>query len=144
MTFPFTEENNVSRRRLKAILDRLTGEDFTRSTSSGWTVIALLAHMAFWDQRMLVLLRRWKERGVDVSPVDAAMINDASLPLWKAVDPQAAAELCLSSARAIDAELESLSPELVAQIEASSNHFRFNRGLHRAEHLNAIEAILKT
>ncbi len=129
--------------RLKAILDRLTGEDFTRSTSSGWTVIALLAHMAFWDQRILVLLRRWKEKGIDESPVDSDAINDALKPILLALQPSAAVELCLSSAEAADAELEAMTPRLFEQIKASGTHFRFNRALHRNDHLDEIEQLLR-
>lgn len=142
MTFPLTEENSASRRRLKAIVDRLTDEDFTRSTLGGWTVTALLAHLAFWDQRIVVLLRRWKEKGVDQSPVDSDAMNDALKPIFLALEPRVAVELCLSSAEAADAELESITPELYAQIEASGTHFRFNRALHRNDHLNEIEKLI--
>jgi len=142
MTYPFIEENNASRRRLKAIIDRLSAEDFTRTTAGGWTVASLLAHLAFWDQRIVVLLRRWKASGVDESPVDSDMINDSLKPLLITLQPRAAVELCLLSAEAADAEVEALAPELYEQIQASPNHFRFNRSLHRNNHLNEIEQLL--
>ena len=75
MTFPFLEENSASRRRLQTLVGRLSDEDLTRSTPDGWTVAALLAHLAWWDQRVLVRLRRWKEQGVDLSPVDLNQIE---------------------------------------------------------------------
>jgi hypothetical protein len=130
MAFPFTEENLASRLRLKAIVERLTDEDFTRTTLSGWTVAALL--------------RRWKESGVDESPVDADAMNDALKPLCLALHPQKAVEICLASAEAADSELESISPELYEQIRASTNHFRFNRSLHRTDHLDEIERLLRS
>lgn len=142
MTFPFIEENTTSRRRLKAIIARLADEDFTRTTSSGWTVAALLAHMAFWDQRIVVLLRRWKENGVDTSPVDSDAINDALKPIFLSLDPRATVELCLASAETADTELENMSPELYEQIRLSPTVFRFNRGLHRNEHLDEIKKVL--
>lgn len=142
MRYSFIEENNASRRRLKAIVERLTDQDFARTTSSGWTVASLLAHLAFWDQRIVVLLRRWKASGVDESPVDSDMINDSLKPLLLAMPPLAAVGLCLSSAEAADAELEALAPELYKQIQASPNHFRFNRSLHRDDHLNEIDQLL--
>ena len=140
MAFPFADENTASRRRLQSLVRRLSDEDLARSTSDGWTVAALLAHLAFWDQRVLALLRRWKAKGVDESPVDPDAINDALKPLCLALDPRVAAELCLSSAEAVDAELEAITAELVAQIQASPTHFRFNRALHRNDHLNEIES----
>jgi len=121
---------------------RLSGEDLTRTTSSGWTVAALPVHLAFWDQRVLVLLRRWKEKGVGESPVDSEAMNDALKPIFLAVDPRAAMALCLAAAEAADAELETISADLVAAIEASPTHFRFNRSPHRNDHLNEIEALL--
>jgi hypothetical protein len=144
MAFPFVEENNTSRRRLDSLINRLAAEDFARSTSAGWTVSALLAHLAYWDQRMIALLRRWKEHGVDESPVDADAINDALQPLCLALDARAAVDLCLSSARTADAALEAISPSLYEAIQASPNHYRFNRGLHRNGHLDEIERLLQS
>jgi hypothetical protein len=60
------------------------------------------------------------------------------------MEPRAAVELCLSSAEAADAELAALTPELYAQIQASPTHFRFNRSLHRNDHLNEIEQLLRS
>jgi hypothetical protein len=141
--FPFLEENRISRQQLETFVRRLSDEDLGRSNPYGWTVAALLAHLAFWDQRVLVLLRRWKAEGVDESPVDPDMINDALRPLCLALDPHTAVELCLSSAATVDAELETITAELVEAIEASPNHFRFNRALHRNDHLNEIENLLR-
>lgn len=143
MTMLFVQENTTSRRRLETLVRRLSAEDLARSTPSGWTVAALLAHLAYWDQRVLVLLRRWKEHGVDLSPVDSDAVNDAIKPLCLALDAQAAIQLCLSSAQAVDAELEAISDGLVEEIKASSNHFRFDRSLHRSDHLDEIERLLQ-
>lgn len=143
MTFPFTQENKASRQRLEVFVRDLSDQDLARTNAHGWTVAALLAHIAFWDQRVLVLLHRWKENGVDESPVDPDMINDAIRPLLLALDPHTAVQLCLDSAEAVDAELELITAELMAEIEASPNHFRFNRALHRDDHLQEIERLLR-
>jgi hypothetical protein len=142
MAFDFVRENTVSRKRLETLVRGLTDADLACTTSFGWTVSALLAHLAYWDQRVVALLRRWKERGVDDSPVDADAVNEALKPLCFAMDPHTAVELCLASAREADAELETLSPSLVDAIQASPTHFRFNRGLHRNDHLDQIEQAL--
>jgi hypothetical protein len=52
------------------------------------------------------------------------------------------AELCLAVVTEIDAVLEAMSPELMAAIEASGNHFRFNRALHRDAHLDYLVRVL--
>jgi hypothetical protein len=142
MALPFVKENDVSRHRLESLVTKLSEADLARTTDYGWTVSALLAHLAFWDRRVLALARRWKAKGIDESPIDSDAMNDAVKPLCHSIPPRAAIELCLSSAREADAELESLSADLVRKIEESPNHFRFNRGLHRADHLKDIEQVL--
>src|SRR6266545_4255439 len=146
MTFPYAQENDASR-RLETLARRLTDTDLALSTHYGWTISALLAHLAFWDQRVLVILRRWKENGFDPSPIDTRAVNDPLKVICHALEPRTAIELCLSSAEAVDTELETLSPELVKQMEehagATDTQFRMNRSLHREGHLNDIEALLK-
>jgi hypothetical protein len=147
MTFPYSEQNAQSRRRLETLVRGLSDEDLARSTDYGWTVAALLAHLAFWDQRVLVILRRWKAGGFDPSPIDSAAVNDSLRVICHALEPRLAIELCLSSAEAVDAELETLTPGLVNQMEehaaATETQFRMNRSLHRNGPLNDIEALLK-
>ena len=143
MAFPFAEVNAASRRRLEALLRSLAPVDLARSTPDGWTVAGLLAHMAFHDRRHLVLLQRWQAGGVDASPLDPHAINDAMQPLLQALPPQVAVELCLASAQAIDAALETVADELLAEIKASGVWFRPNRSLHRIGHLDQIEGLLR-
>jgi mycothiol maleylpyruvate isomerase-like protein len=146
MEFPFVEENTASRRRLEALTRGLGDGDLARTTPYGWTVAALLAHLAFWDQRVLALIRRWNAQGVDSSPIDSMAVNEALKPLCFALDPRGAVELCRSSAQAVDAALETISSELYDKIQdeikASSTQFRFNRALHRNGHLDDIERLV--
>ncbi len=146
MIFPYAQENAESRQRLESLVHRLTDTDLALSTHYGWTVAALLAHLAFWDQRVLVILKRWKEQGFDPSPIDAMAVNDSLRVICHALEPRTAIELCLSSAQSVDTELETLTSDLVKQIEehseATSSQFRMNRSLHRNGHLDDIEALL--
>ncbi len=147
MTLPFVQENDESRRRLAALVQVLSDQDLALCTSYGWTVAALLAHLAFWDQRMVAILQRWKETGFDPSPIDSTAVNESLKPLCHALSPRAAIELCLICAAAADAELAALTPDLVKQIEehieSTSTQFRMNRSLHRDGHLKDIEALLQ-
>jgi hypothetical protein len=47
------------------------------------------------------------------------------------------------SAQETDAQVETVTPDLLAQIEAGSTFIRLNRSFHRNEHLNEIAALLK-
>jgi hypothetical protein len=146
MTFPYSEQNATSRRRLEALVQRLSDEDFDRSTDYGWSVTALLAHLAFWDHRMSAILRQWQEEGLDPSPIDMMAVNEALKVICHALEPRKAAELAISAAENIDAELKTLTPERVKQLEehaaVTETQFRMNRALHRDGHLNDIEALL--
>jgi hypothetical protein len=147
MTSSFVQENDESRRKLETLVRSLSDQELALHTPYDWTVAALLAHLAFWDQRMVAILRRWKESGFDPSPIDSAAVNGALKAICHAVEPRLAIELCLASAEAVDAELAALTPDLVKQIEAhaeaTSTQFRMNRSLHRNDHLKDIELLLQ-
>lgn len=142
-----TESNDASRARLEALVRGLTDEELRRPVHYGGTVAALLAHLALFDRRVTVLLRRWTAAGeVDESPVDADMINDSVAPILAALEPRAAVELCLAAAAEADAAVAALSPEMIAAIEQAMAEgrvfMRLDRGLHRAGHLADIERVV--
>ena len=147
MTFPYSEQNAQSRQRLETLARGLSDEDFSRSTDYGWTVAALLAHLAFWDHRMSAILRRWQQEGLDPSPIDMMAVNDALRVICHSLEPRAAVDLAISAAEKIDGELERLTPDEVKQMEEhaanTETQFRMNRSLHRDGHLNDIEAVVK-
>lgn len=147
MSFPYSRQNADSRRRLESLVRRLSDADLARSTDYGWTVAALLAHLAFWDHRMSVILHRWQQQGFDPSPIDSMAVNDALKVICHALEPRAAAELAISAAEKVDAEFETLPDEFVKQIEShieeTSTQFRMDRSLHRDSHLQDIELLLQ-
>jgi hypothetical protein len=147
MTFPYTQQNTESRQRLEALIRRLTDTDLALSTDYGWTISALLAHLAFWDERMSAILVRWKENGLDESPIDSYAVNEALKPICHAIEPRLAADLALIAAEKLDATFETLSDDFVKQIEkhieTTGTQFRMNRALHRGDHVKDIEALLE-
>ncbi|MGE5464734.1 MAG: maleylpyruvate isomerase N-terminal domain-containing protein [Syntrophothermus sp.] len=147
MSFPYSRQNADSRRRLESLVGGLSDADLARSTDYGWTVAALLAHLAFWDHRMSVILHRWQQQGFDPSPIDSMAVNDALKVICHALEPRAAAELAISAAEKVDAEFETLPDEFVKQIEShieeTSTQFRMDRSLHRDSHLQDIELLLQ-
>src|SRR5512142_2358668 len=108
MTSSFVQENDESRQRLKALVRDLSDQDLALSTEYGWTVAALLAHLAFWDQRMVAILQRWQETGFDPSPIDSGAVNEALKPICHALDPRTAIDLCLACAEAADSAFAAL------------------------------------
>ena len=100
----YVAENNSQRQRLRALVEKLTDEQLRQPMAAGWTIASVLAHLAFWDQRILVLLEHWEQgkapRSHDAEDVD--WINDAAKALCLALPPRVAAQLALATADAVD------------------------------------------
>ena len=107
-----------------------------------WTIAVALAHLSFWDQRSLFLLRKWKLSGVEPSRIDIDITNDSLLSLWRALAPRNEAYLAISSAKAIDSELEETASGLITEIENLGEHFRLYRSIQRKLRLDEIEITL--
>jgi len=142
----FIALNNAARSRLRALVARLTDADLVRPMPAGWTVASVLAHLAFWDQRILVLLDHWEQTPSVVpraaNEADVDWINDATKALLLAMPPRRAAELTVAIAEAVDARVAALSDDLLARNEAAGRPLLMTRAEHRGEHLNEIEHIL--
>lgn len=139
----FTVENARERERLRSLTGRLTDAQLSLPMENGWTIAVALAHLAFWDQRSLVLMRKWKLSGVAPSPIDVDVTNDSLLPLWRALPPRAAAHLAVSCAEAIDRELDEAPSDLISAIGNLGERFRLYRSEHRKLHLDKMEAFLR-
>jgi hypothetical protein len=139
----YTTNNTAWRERLLALLSRVSDADMRRPAGkAGWTVAGLFGHLAFWDQRALVLLDRWKTRGIAASPIDVDVVNDATRPFLNALDPSTIRTMARDAAAAIDAAIEALTPEVLARVESEGKPVRLDRGNHREHHLAQIEAAL--
>jgi len=142
MDRPFVVENARERERLRLLVNRITDEELSLPMWEGWTIAAAFAHLAFWDQRSLVLMQKWKKSGVASSPSDDDVTNDALLPLCLAVSPRVAVNLAVTVAEEIDLELEKASDDLITDIKKLGDRFRLYRSDHRKEHLDQIENLL--
>src|SRR5215468_7641690 len=91
-------DNRRELTRLKELLASLKEDQFGISLGGGWTVGAALGHLAFWDQRAIVLLERWEKEGVGASGADSDALNRAILPFWLALPGRTAADLALKAA----------------------------------------------
>jgi hypothetical protein len=140
----FVKENARERERLMSLVERLTDEELSLPVGDDWTIAIALAHLAFWDQRSLFLLRKWKKSGkVEHSPIDIDVTNDCLLPLWRALEPRVAANLAVSSAQEVDLEVEGIPPDLISKIESIGDKNRVYRSVHRKMHIDQIEDLLK-
>jgi len=143
----YVAQNTAQRERLRAFVTRATDADLAAPMPAGWTVAAVLAHLAFWDQRMVVLIERWEGAGVGavprtVSDADVDWINDAGKPQCLALPPRVAAQLAVATAEAADAKVAGLKDEFLAASAKAGNPINPLRAMHRKVHLDEIERAL--
>lgn len=126
---------------------RISDVDLARPLSAGWTVASVLGHLAFWDQRVLVLLDAWEQKG-DTPPAlqeaDTDWINDAGKPFLLARPPRQLADLAVSIAEAVDRKVAAVPDDLITCTTAAGRPLNFRRAEHRREHLNEIESALRS
>ena len=141
----YIAENAAELRRLRTLVERLSDADLARPTPGGWTVASSLAHVAFWDQRILFWLDRWEHgqapRRLDEADVD--WINDAGKPLCLALPPGVAARLTVEIAEQVDRRLATLTDERIAANTAAGEPLFLARAHHRKTHLDEIERVLR-
>jgi hypothetical protein len=140
----FTKSNNRQRKRLIALVDRLTDRELSLVLyKEGWTIASVLAHIAFWDMRRIVLLKKWQKEGVSLSPSDDDVLNDTMLPFLLKLAPRETARLVVTNAVILDRKLEQLPAVMITAIEALGDRHALNRGFHRKMHLDDIDALLE-
>ena len=141
----YVAENAAELRRLRVLVERLSDADLVRPTPGGWTVAASLAHVAFWDQRILFWLDQWEsgESPRHLHEADIDWINDAGKPLCLALPPRVAARLTVEIAEEVDRRLAALPDERVAQNKAAGEPLFLARASHRKTHLDEIERVLR-
>lgn len=139
----YAELNRASTARIRALAERLTDEQLLHPVGEHWTVAIALAHLAFWEQRVLQILERTERTGRLQAPMINVVMNDLSLPLWAAIPPRTAANLAIDAAQRVDRRLEDF-PQPLAEMIYNRNERWVIRSLHRNEHLDEIDAALKS
>ena len=139
-------ETDAERERLRALVNRSSDAELSRTMPGGWTVAALLAHIGYWDARAIYWLDKWAG-GVPPSghePENVEAVNDSTKPLCLALPPRDAALLSLRLAEEADGKVKALSEAMLAKIQATGGPpFNLSRAIHRKEHLDEIESVLR-
>jgi hypothetical protein len=143
----YVAENQVQLDRLRGLVERLSDGQLSRPLAAGWTLAGVLAHLAFWDYRIVTLLDAWGADGRGTPPpaLDEATvdwINDAGKPLCLGLPPRTAARLAVQAAVAADARVAALSDAALVANAAAGGPISVRRAEHRREHLDEIERAL--
>ena len=138
----FVELNRASTNRIRALVASLSDKEMQHRVGQHWTVAIVLAHLAFWDRRVMYVLDMTERDGKLFIPEIDIFVNDLSLPLWAAIPPHEAARISIETAETLDARLENFPPELLNEIYTYNKRWVV-RALHRGEHLDEVDAALK-
>lgn len=138
----YIEQNRASTERIRALAGRLTDDEMRTKVGEHWTVSIALAHLAWWDRRVMYVLDMTERDGKLFVPEIDIVVNDLSLPLWAAILPREAARICIETSETLDKRLEDYSPELLEEIYNYNKRWVV-RALHRDEHLDDVDAALK-
>lgn len=142
----YVAQNKAQLDRLRAFVDSASDADLSRPMPAGWTISGVLAHLAYWDQRIVLLMDQWGADGRGTPPTDiheAALdwVNDAGKPLCLALPPRIAAKLALEVAVAADQRVAAASDALLEANRAAGSPLSMDRAEHRRVHLDEIERL---
>src|SRR5262245_2495188 len=141
----YVEVNTRERERLRAFIERVEDEALAAPANEYWTVAGVLGHMAYWDNRVLVLAEKI-DRGEPWVPSDdepeGDWLNDSTRRLIHAIEPRRAAQLALEIAEEADRRVAVLPLDRMAPLDPESPIYPV-RGDHRGEHLDELEAALR-
>lgn len=139
----FVELNRAATERIRMLAAGLNSTEMQHPVGEHWTVAIALAHLAFWDRRVLDGLDRTEQAGALAFPEIDFVVNDLSLPFWAAVPSAEAGRLAVESAAAVDERLAGYPPALLEEVY-KGNEYWVVRSLHRNAHLDEVEAALQT
>ena len=138
----FIELNRASTERIRKLAASLNDQQMQTKVGEHWTVAIALAHLAFWDRRVIYVLDMTERDGKLFIPEIDIFVNDLSLPLWAAIPPREAARIAIETSETLDKRLEEFSPTLLEEIYNYNKRWVI-RALHRGEHLDEVDAALK-
>jgi hypothetical protein len=145
----YVAANEAQLTRMRTLVDTMSDDELAAPMEAGWTVAGVLAHLAFWDYRIVTLIDRWGADGRGTPP-DAPgsydeeavdWINDAGKPLILALPPRVAARVAVDAAAQVDRRVAGLSEDLLAENERTGGYINVLRADHRGEHLDEIEQV---
>lgn len=135
------QSNRESTERMKQIVLGLTDQQMKSALPNGWTISVTLAHLAFWDQRVIHVIELANKDGKVIPSNYDESLNDLLEPFLRAIPPHEAASKAINTAETLDRMLEECSADIFGQLEAV-NHRWVDRSLHRNAHLDDIDSFL--
>jgi hypothetical protein len=137
------QSNRKSTQRMREIVNGLSEEELSQNVGDDWPIFLILAHLAFWDQRVIHVIEMGRKNNVVNAPLFDLQLNDILAPILRAIPPAEAAKMAINVAGSVDQLLEECAPEFIDEMMKVNNRL-VDRSLHRNGHLDDIAAILKS
>ena len=77
----YISRNCASTDQMRELVEHLSNEELLLPVAEHWTISSTLAHLAFWDLRVLHLLDATERNGGLIAPEIDIGVNDIALPL---------------------------------------------------------------
>lgn len=138
----FAEHNRKATRRVIALCQNMSDADLLKPIRDSWTIAVALAHLAFWDQRVIHVIDLAEKNGKLFAPTFDDQLNEIVLPFLAAIPAREAVRITIHTAEMLDAKLEQCPVGLIEEMLAVNSRLVF-RAIHRNEHLDEIELALK-
>lgn len=138
----FIELNRKATERIRS-MRALSEAQFARRVGEHWTVTMALAHLGFWERRVIFVLEGTAREGKVYQLELHGDLNDLLLPFWAVIPGREAARLALEMAEEADRRLAEFPPVLLERVYVYNPRW-VDRYLHRNAHLDEVEAALKT
>jgi len=124
----------------------LDADALRRRMGEHWTIAASLVHLAYWDG---FVAQRWTHANANSlatpAPFDSLLedlVNDTLTPHLLRVPVEETVLPALEAALAVEQSISALSDERVEAVRREGRLRLIDRSIHRAEHLDEIEAAL--
>ncbi len=98
----YKDLNRASTERIKKLATSLTDDEMQTRVGEHWTVSIALAHIAFWDRRVMYVLEMTAKNGKLFIPEIDIVVNDLSLPFWAAIPAREAARIAVETSEDLD------------------------------------------
>lgn len=138
----YNQLNRASTERIKKLVTSMSDQEMQTRVGEHWTVSIALAHLAFWDRRVLYVLDMTAKDGKLFVPGIDIVVNDLSLPLWAVMPARETGRIAIETAEDLDKQLEAYPQDLLEEIY-NHNKRMVIRALHRNEHLDELDAALQ-
>ena len=129
--------------RLHAVLEALADTDLETRPESGWSVAAMLVHLAFYDDWVAERWRRWLAASAfqDLPDDITELVNASGGRGWAAADGRRARDAALEAADSVATLIEELPPAALDDAIRTGRERMIDRSVHWNAHLDEIRTL---